>query len=135
MFSSSLIAVSRSSFTVESAFLAAHPYLLFGVLAGACLASFGCVVVERAGIEGINGRSHCVCGRQLKAWENVPVFGWLRVGGVARCCGAKIPSWYVLAEVAGAVLGGIGAWFGLGGFAAAMAIGALVVAVARTRRR
>jgi leader peptidase (prepilin peptidase)/N-methyltransferase len=69
-------------------------------LIGAATGSFLCVVIERvpAG-ESIMGRSHCVCGRQLKGFENIPVMSWLVLRGKARCCGAKIPSRYILVEV------------------------------------
>ncbi len=45
------------------------------------------------------GRSHCVCGRQLKGFENIPVMSWLVLRGKARCCGARIPSRYILVEI------------------------------------
>lgn len=67
---------------------------------GASLASFGAVVVERTKRgESINGRSHCVCGRQLEWWENIPVVGWVSARGVTRCCQQKIPLHYVVTEV------------------------------------
>lgn len=76
---------------------------VFVVLAfafGASWASFFGVVYERAGTgESINGRSHCACGRQLKWYENVPVFGWLLSGGKTRCCNKGIPAWYFLTEL------------------------------------
>lgn len=66
---------------------------------GAILASFFTVVGER-GVrrESLHGRSHCVCGRRLHAWENIPVVGYLAAGGRARCCGAPIPTHYFVAE-------------------------------------
>lgn len=78
---------------------------------GASLASFAGVVIERVPKgESINGRSHCACGRQLKWYENVPVFGYLFTGGKAKCCGAKLPVWYLFFELgAGLVFGIIGA--------------------------
>ncbi len=74
-------------------------------LIGAATGSFLCVVIERvpAG-ESIMGRSHCVCGRQLKGVENIPVVSWLVLRGTARCCGAKIPTRYVLVEIAFGVM-------------------------------
>lgn len=82
----------------------------YAAVLGAALASFGCVVSERvpAG-EPITGRSHCVCGRQLRAAENVPVLGWLRARRGASCCGSRPPVRYVVAEGAAAVWGaGVG---------------------------
>lgn len=77
---------------------------IFGFVFGAAIASFLCVVAERvpAG-ESINGRSHCICGQQLKARHNVPILGWLALRGRAKCCGASIPVIYVLAEISLAI--------------------------------
>lgn len=67
---------------------------------GGSIASFLGVVIERTPKgESLNGRSHCFCGRPLKWYENIPVFGYIRVGGVAKCCGSKIPVWYFIFEV------------------------------------
>lgn len=67
---------------------------------GAVVGSFIGVVVERVP-EGrsIQGRSMCACGRQLRAWENVPVVAWVALRGRARCCGSEIPGWYTALEV------------------------------------
>lgn len=74
--------------------------VVFGFVLGAAIASFLCVVFERVPRgESINGRSHCVCGRQLKALENVPILSWVTLRGKAPCCGASIPAFYVLAEL------------------------------------
>jgi prepilin signal peptidase PulO-like enzyme (type II secretory pathway) len=87
--------------------------IVVGGLFGAILASFTMVVVERVPRgESVNGRSRCVCGRQLRAWENVPILGWLISGGQARCCGTRIPARLLYAECAGA-----------GAMAAAAAVG------------
>lgn len=67
---------------------------------GGSIASFLGVVAERKPRgESINGRSHCACGRQLKATENIPVLGWLISGGKAKCCGARIPQVYFVTEL------------------------------------
>lgn len=103
---------------------------VYGFIIGACLASFLCVCVERkARGESISGRSHCVCGRQLKNSENVPIFGWLKSGGKAKCCGSQIPKFYVIAEIVFAIifatLGAV-AWLtagaGLGGILAVVGV-------------
>lgn len=68
---------------------------------GSSLASFfGCVRDRRKTGESLNARSHCACGRQLKPTENIPVLGWLRTGGTAHCCGARLPAWMLLSEIA-----------------------------------
>ena len=67
---------------------------------GASIASFLGVVVERGKRkEPITGRSHCVFGRQLTWYENIPVIGWLSCGGRTRCCKQKLPVSYVLTEI------------------------------------
>lgn len=80
---------------------------VYGALIGSALASFACVIGYRGPRHEsfFGGRSHCACGRQLRAYENVPVLGWVRVWGRARCCGARIPVKYVAAELGGAVAG------------------------------
>lgn len=87
-------------------------YYIFGAVLvllafffGGSLGSFLGVVIERVPKhESINGRSHCACGRPLKWYENVPVIGWLRIGGRTRCCDTKLPVWYLLLEIIGGLL-------------------------------
>lgn len=75
---------------------------------GASLASFGCVVWERTRKgESINGRSKCFCGRQLKWYENVPIIGWLRIGGTTKCCKNKLPLHYLVTEIIGFIVFGL----------------------------
>lgn len=46
--------------------------------------------------------SHCpACGAPIRAWHNVPLFGWLWLRGKARCCGVPIPFRYPLVEAIG----------------------------------
>ena len=101
-----------------------------GALLGGAIASFAGVIAERvpAG-ESLGGRSRCVCGRQLRISENIPVVGWVAVRGVARCCGARMPAWYVVTEAATAVMWGAAGWFaGMTGIATSAAVTAAVVA-------
>jgi leader peptidase (prepilin peptidase)/N-methyltransferase len=71
---------------------------------GACLASFTCVCAERVPARRtLNGRSTCVCGRQLRALENIPVMSWVALRGRSSCCGVRIPVFYVLAEALSAL--------------------------------
>lgn len=120
--------------------LSVVPNALFAVYAGvfgAVIASFLCVVAERVPRgESIGGRSHCVCGRQLRGTENVPVVGWVLARGKARCCGAQIPARYVLAEVglAAAWAAGVAA-FGLSWAAVAVAAVSAAALVATCWRR
>jgi len=85
-------------------FLSIVIVVLFGLL-GASLSSFASVVVERTKRhEPINGRSHCFCGRQLKWYENVPIIGWLRIGGVTKCCNTPLPKSYLIGEIVAFVI-------------------------------
>lgn len=78
----------------------------FAAVLGAATGSFGAVVVERRPRhQSLNGRSRCICGRQLRAWENIPVLSWVLLRGRARCCQAPIPPWYLYAELLAAGCG------------------------------
>ena len=113
--------------------LATYPYVLFAALLGTCIASFACVVIERGGRdESLGGRSHCICGRQLKNRENLPIIGWLLCFGKARCCGARIPAWYVLAELFGAVSWGAAGFLGLPGIVMMVLLTVVVVGIAKS---
>jgi leader peptidase (prepilin peptidase)/N-methyltransferase len=51
--------------------------------------------------ESINGRSHCPrCQAQLRARDNLPVFGWLALGGRCRNCRLPISVRYPIVEAA-----------------------------------
>lgn len=74
---------------------------------GGCLGSFFNVVWDRWGTgRGIVvPRSRCAdCGRPIRWYHNVPVIGWLVLGGRCRDCGAKIPIKHPLVEGAFAVV-------------------------------
>lgn len=92
----------------------------YAFVVGTVLASFACVVGERVAVRrSLWGRSVCVCGVPVPSWCNVPVLSWLALRGRARCCGASLPSRYVLSETA------VGGWFALS--AATLAWPALLV--------
>lgn len=79
--------------------------VLAGALGGS-IASFAAVVIDRLPRgEALGGRSRCVCGQRIRAVDNVPVVSYLMRRGRARCCGARIPAWYVLVELIGVGLG------------------------------
>ncbi len=51
-------------------------------------------------------RSHCQhCQHQIKAWENIPVFGFIFLGGKCSNCKNKISHRYWLIELFTAILG------------------------------
>ena len=58
--------------------------------------------------------SRCTsCGRELAWFENVPVFGWLALGGRCRTCRAPISAMYPIVEaVTGALFGAAMYWYG-----------------------
>ena len=74
-------------------------YFLIAVFGG-YTASFVCVVLERRAV-GLkpDGRSTCVCGRQIPMYRNIPIVTWLLQRGKAHCCGSRIPAWYFWAEL------------------------------------
>lgn len=79
------------------------------VALGANLGSFLNVVVHRLprGKSVVTGGSRCpVCGVAIRWHDNVPVFGWLMLGGRCRDCGGPISPRYPLVEAAAAVVVG-----------------------------
>lgn len=51
--------------------------------------------------------SRCTsCGTPIRAFDNVPVLGWLLLRGRARCCKARISPRYPLVELLGGLLAG-----------------------------
>jgi leader peptidase (prepilin peptidase)/N-methyltransferase len=51
--------------------------------------------------------SHCTsCGTPIRAFDNIPLLGWLRLRGRARCCKAPISPRYPLVELLGGLLAG-----------------------------
>jgi leader peptidase (prepilin peptidase)/N-methyltransferase len=49
--------------------------------------------------------SHCgSCGKQIEAWRNLPIFGFLLLRGRTACCGEKLSPRYAIVETLTAVL-------------------------------
>lgn len=70
---------------------------------GASVGSFLNVVVYRLprGMSLARPRSHCpACSAPIRARDNVPIFGWLLLGGRCRDCGAAISPRYPAVEAA-----------------------------------
>jgi len=94
--------------------------MLFGIIffvLGLCFGSFVNMLVYRTAVKYklIKGRdkshlydknrSFCdYCGRQLKWYENVPVFSWLFLKGKTKCCHKKLPISYPVVELVTGVL-------------------------------
>lgn len=75
-------------------------------LLGSCVGSFLNVCIHRMpkGESIITPGSRCACGAPIPAWYNIPLLGWLMLGGRAKCCGAKISIRYPLVELVTALL-------------------------------
>ena len=69
---------------------------------GACVGSFLNVVIYRVpeGLSVVHPPSRCPgCESKLKSYDNVPVLGWLWLGGKCRTCKMKISVQYPLIEL------------------------------------
>lgn len=69
---------------------------------GASVGSFLNVVAWRMPRgQSVNGRSHCPrCQAKLRARDNVPILGWLSLGGRCYCCRLPISVRYPIVELA-----------------------------------
>lgn len=73
-------------------------------LFGAIVGSFLNVVIHRlprGTFLSAGKRSVCAnpeCGQPIPWYRNVPILGWLSLGGVAKCCGQRISFRYPLVE-------------------------------------
>jgi len=79
------------------------------VALGLAFGSFLNVVIYRLprGMSVVRPSSRCPgCGKEIRAWENVPVLSWVFLRGRARCCGIAISPRYPLVEL----LGGLAGW-------------------------
>jgi leader peptidase (prepilin peptidase)/N-methyltransferase len=85
-------------------------YIFFLFAMGACVGSFLNVVVWRLprGESIVTPPSHCPkCGKHLKWYDNVPVIGWLKLGGKCRFCGLPIsPRYPIIEAVTGLLFAG-----------------------------
>ena len=80
--------------------------VLIGVV-GAMVGSFLNVVIHRVprGESVVTPPSRCPhCGRRLGVFENVPIVGWIAVGGRCRTCNAPVSLRYPFVEAATALL-------------------------------
>ena len=74
---------------------------------GGCVGSFLTVVWDRLGTgEGfVFPRSRCPeCDHEIRWYHNVPVVGWLLLGGRCYDCGSRIPVKHPLIEAVFAVI-------------------------------
>jgi leader peptidase (prepilin peptidase) / N-methyltransferase len=94
--------------------IALFSVLAFGLL-GACFGSFLNVCVSRwpAGLSVVRPASRCPkCEREIRWHENVPVFGWLRLGGKCAGCALPISAEYPLVELGVALIWAGAAYIG-----------------------
>jgi leader peptidase (prepilin peptidase) / N-methyltransferase len=77
---------------------------------GGNVASFLNVVAHRAprGISVVRGGSACpACGSPVRWHDNVPVCGWILLGGRCRDCGSPIAWRYPVVEAVGMLIGAV----------------------------
>ena len=88
-------------------------WLVYAGVLGACIGSFLNVVIYRLplGQSLMAPPSRCPkCGYRLKFYDNIPVFGWLLLGGRCRECKNRISIQYPIVELITAVLCVIVVW-------------------------
>jgi leader peptidase (prepilin peptidase)/N-methyltransferase len=76
-------------------------YIIFFFTLGACVGSFLNVVAWRLprGEDLVTPPSHCPkCNHKLAWFDNIPVFGWIALGGKCRYCRASISARYPIIE-------------------------------------
>lgn len=75
---------------------------IFAFLTGACIGSFLKVCIGRwpAGMSIVTPPSRCPsCERPIRAYENVPIIGWLTLRGKCAGCASAISPQYPLVEL------------------------------------
>ncbi|MFW6158784.1 MAG: prepilin peptidase, partial [Planctomycetota bacterium] len=75
---------------------------VFAFLLGLCVGSFLNVCIYRLPREMslLRPGSHCpACNEPIAWYDNVPVWSWIRLGGVCRQCGVRISGRYALVEL------------------------------------
>jgi len=75
--------------------------LLWLVLLGGCIGSFLNVLVYRLPLRKslVHPPSHCpACGHPIRWYDNIPVFGWIKLRGKCRDCRSLISVRYPCVE-------------------------------------
>ena len=75
---------------------------VFAFLFGACIGSFLNVCIERwpAKMSVVSPPSRCpTCERPIRAYENIPIFGWIALRGRCAGCKSRISPQYPLVEL------------------------------------
>ena len=79
----------------------------FAIAMGLVWGSFLNVVIYRVprGMSVVHPPSHCpACGKPVRAYDNVPVLGYILLRGRARCCGVRLSPRYAIVELIGGLL-------------------------------
>ncbi|WP_306535984.1 A24 family peptidase [Geobacter sp.] len=82
-------------------------FAIFSFLLGAAVGSFLNVCIYRlpAGESIVSPPSRCpACGARIRPWHNIPILGWLILGGKCRDCGAPISPRYPFVELLNGLL-------------------------------
>lgn len=88
-------------------------FTLYALLIGLCVGSFLNVCIARwpVGLSVISPPSRCPsCERPIRAYENVPVLGWLMLRGRCAGCHNAISAQYPLVELAIGLVWAAAAW-------------------------
>ncbi len=88
--------------------------IAFATMLGAIVGSFLNVCIYRLPrkLSVVSPPSACPsCGRRLAWFENVPIIGYLALGGRCRTCHAAIGPRYAIVEALTAAMFGFGAWY------------------------
>lgn len=80
--------------------------LVYAFVFGSLFGSFLNAVIHRVPLgESIARPSACpVCDQKIRWYHNVPVFGWLILGGKCKDCGARISVRYPIVELLGGLI-------------------------------
>jgi leader peptidase (prepilin peptidase) / N-methyltransferase len=90
-------AIERAGGLWHSQTVIAFFFFLFGIAIGSFLNV--CIVRIPEGISIVSPASRCPrCGRAIKPYDNIPVFGWLLLRGKCRNCHLPISSMYPVVE-------------------------------------
>jgi leader peptidase (prepilin peptidase)/N-methyltransferase len=96
------LAMERMSFVEEAGFRCGEAMVTACFFAlGANIGSFLNVVVWRMplGISIVHGDSRCpICSTKIASRDNIPIFGWLGLGGQCRACRTEISPRYPIVE-------------------------------------
>lgn len=77
-------------------------FFVFGAIVGSFLNV--CILRIPRGESIISPSSHCVCGKPIPRWHNIPILSWFILRGRAACCGRRFSIRYAMIELLTAIL-------------------------------